>query len=188
MQLLTVLRKIGIGVGLTVAFTSAQAAIDCESLKPSNERYIESMEALATQARLPDNYFTRYHEDVVSDMCKGDEESIDSAIDYGYVKRSEVESIRESLGLDKRSDIGASYEYSRRKFSSLGLSSAASGNIADFYTKKPDSQCGKLAKHALEGNPRAITELQSNPDYCEWDYNEYNADYDDVVIVDDPAY
>ena len=167
---------------------SAQAAIDCDSVSPSNEHYIESMEALATQARLPDNYFTRYHEDVVSDMCKGDEESINSAIDYGYVKRSEVESIRESLGLDKRSDIGVSYEYSRQKFSGLGLSSAASGNIADFYTKKPHSQCGRLAKRALEGNPRAITELQSSPNYCVWDYSENNADYDDVVLVDDPAY
>lgn len=170
MQLQAGWGKIGIGVSLSMLFTLSHALVDCDSVNTNNENYIENMEELALQARLPDSYFNRYHEDVVSDMCKGNEESIDSAIDYGYVKRSEVEGIRESLGLDKRSDVGTSYEYSRERFYGLGLSSAESDNVAQFYTKKPRSKCGELAKHALEGNPRAIAELQSSPDYCIWDY------------------
>lgn len=172
MRLQAALVKIGCGVSLSMMFTLSHALVNCDSVNTNNENYIENMEELALQARLPDNYFNRYHEDVVSDMCKGNEESIDSAIDYGYVKRSEVESIRESLGLDKRSDIGASYEYSRQKFYGLGLSSAKADNVAQFYTKEPNSQCGKLAKHALEGNPRSIAELQTSPDYCTWDYKD----------------
>lgn len=172
MQLQAALVKIVCGVSLSMAFTLSHALLTCDSVSSDNENYIDNMQSLAIQARLPDNYFNRYHEDVVSDICKGDEESIDDAIDYGYVKRSEVEGIRESLGLDNRSSMGTSYEYSRQRFYDLGLSSAKADNVAQFYTKEPNSQCGKLAKHALEGNPRSIAELQTSPDYCTWDYKD----------------
>ena len=171
MQLKAVLVKIGIGVSLSMAVTFSHAYVNCEDVDYENSDYHSNMEKLATQARLPDNYYNRYHQSAVSDLCNGDEESLEGAIDYGYVKRSEVEALRESLGLDKRSNVGGSYQYSRQTFSRLGLSSAASDNIAQFYTKKIDSQCGQLAKSALEGNPRAIEELQASPSYCIWNYD-----------------
>jgi hypothetical protein len=171
MQLQAALVKISIGITLSMAVTVSHAYISCEDVDYENNDYHSNMEKLATQARLPDNYYNRYHQSAVSDLCNGDEESLEDAIDYGYVKRSEVESLRESLGLDKRSNVGGSYQYSRQTFNRLGLSSSASDNIAQFYTKEIDSQCGQLAKRALEGNPRAIEELHASPGYCIWNYD-----------------
>lgn len=171
MELKAALVKVGIGVSLLMTATFSHAYISCEDVDYENDNYHPNMEELATQARLPDNYYNRYHQSAVSDLCTGDEESLESAIDYGFVKRSEVEALRETLGLDKRSRTGTSYEYSHQTFSGLGLSSAASDNIALFYTKEIDSQCGQLAKKALEGNPRAIEELQTSPSYCISNYD-----------------
>ncbi|WP_230656892.1 hypothetical protein [Psychrobacter sp. I-STPA10] len=153
---------------------SSYAVLTCDDVKyDGNESYGDNMEILAKEARLPDNYFNRYHEDVVSNMCKGDEASIEWMIDTGYVRRSEVEGIREALGLDERTETGRSYEYSRNRFYwDMNLSSAFSSNVADYYVHKPESQCGQLAKQALEGNPRAIAELQKQPDYCTWNYED----------------
>ena len=166
------INKIVVGIGFSIAMTFSHAALDCQDVSYDNDDYHENMEKLAVEARLPDNYYNRYHQSAVSDLCAGDEQSIESAIDYGYVKRSEVEAFRERLGLDNRSSTGTSYEYSRRIFSRLGLSSVSSDHAAQFYTKQMDSQCGQLAKKALEGNPRAIAELQADPDYCRWNYGQ----------------
>ncbi len=149
---------------------SANAAVKCSDVKYGNENYHEKMEELAKLARLPDGYYNRYHEDVVSDLCKGNAKGIRDSIDSGFVKRSEVEAIIESLGMDNRSDTGKSYGYSRQKFEDMGLCSACADNVAQHYTKKQNSKCGKLAKQALEGNPNAIEELQSFPSYCIWKY------------------
>jgi len=149
---------------------SANAGVKCSDVKYGNENYHEKMEELAKLARLPDNYYSRYHEDVVSSLCKGNVKGIKGLIDRGYVKKSEVEAIKEVLGMDGRSDAGKSYGYSREKFSDMGLCSACADNVAQHYTKTPNSKCGKLAKQALEGNPSAIEELQSFPSYCTWKY------------------
>lgn len=149
---------------------SANAGVKCRDLKYGNENYHEKMEELANLAKLPDGYYNRYHEDVVSNLCKGNAKEIKNSIDSGFVKRSEVESIKEALGIDNRPDTGKSYGYSRQKFEEMGLCSACADNVAQNYTKKPSSKCGKLAKQALEGNPNAIEELQSFPSYCAWKY------------------
>lgn len=149
---------------------SANAGVKCSDVKYGNENYHEKMEELAKLARLPDGYYNRYHEDVVSDLCKGNAKGIKSSIDNGFIKKSEVEAIKETLGIDNRPDTGKSYGYSRQKFQDMGLCSACADNVAQHYTKKSSSKCGKLAKQALEGNPNAIEELQSFPDYCTWKY------------------
>lgn len=146
------------------------ARLKCDDVKYGNENYHEKMEELARLARLPDNYYSRYHEDVVKDLCTGNMAVIEDWIDNGYVKRSEVEAIKEALGMDGRSDIGKSYDYSKQRFLDMGLCSACADNVAQYYTRQPDSKCGKLAKQALEGNLDAIDELQSFPDYCTWKY------------------
>jgi hypothetical protein len=52
----------------------------------------------------------------------------------------------------------------------MGLCSACADNVAQYYTKEPNSRYGKLAKQALEGNPSAVKELQSFPSFCQWKY------------------
>jgi len=149
--------------------------IQCSDVKYGNPNYHENMEKLAKGAGLPDNYYSRYHEDVVSRLCSGDTKEINKLIDNGYVKSKEVEAIAKVLGKtykskDKRSETGTSYGYSKEKFLSMGLCNACADNVAQYYTKKPDSPCGKLAKQALEGNPDAISKLVKYPDYCIWKY------------------
>ncbi|MBN9406573.1 MAG: hypothetical protein J0I00_14285 [Burkholderiales bacterium] len=149
---------------------SANAGLKCADVKYGVPNYFESMTRLAEAARLPDNYFNRYHEDVVSLLCSGKSKDIEKIIDAGEVKRSEVEAIKEALNISGRSELGQSCGYSKQKFSELGLCSACADNVAQWYSKKPASRCGSLAKKALEGNPAAIDELQGFPKYCEWKY------------------
>jgi hypothetical protein len=95
-------------------------------------------------------------------------------IDNGFVKPEEVQGIAKVLGKTykskQRSETGKSYGYSKEKFLEMGACSACADNIAQYYTKKPNSPCGKLAKQALEGNPDAIKKLVEFPDYCQWKY------------------
>lgn len=149
---------------------SVNARVKCSDVKYGNQNYHEKMEELAKLARLPDDYYSRYHEDVVRDLCKGNIDGVESSIDNGFVKRSEVEAIKEVLGKDDRSDSGKSYGFSRHKFEEMGLCSACADNVAQHYTQMPNMKCGKLAKEALEGDPNAIEELQSFPSYCVWEY------------------
>lgn len=149
---------------------SVNAGINCSDVQYGSESYHEKMEELARLARLPDDYYSRYHEDVVSDLCKGNTKEVKKSIDQGFVKQSEVDAIKEVLGMDSRSSTGKKYGYSRQKFSEMGLCSACADNVAQFFTKKQNSKCGKLAKQALDGNPNAIKKLQSFPAYCEWKY------------------
>lgn len=160
-------------LGAILLANTANAILNCSDVTYGSDDYFDNMEKLAVEARLPDNYFNRYHESVISDLCKGDTTTAESWIDNGYVKRSEVEAIKEVLGLDERSSQGSSYQYSREKFShEMGLSSAFSDNVAQYYTQKPNSKCGKLAKSAIEGNPRSIKVLQDYPEYCIWRYDQ----------------
>ncbi|EIC19828.1 hypothetical protein [Thiorhodovibrio frisius] len=152
---------------------SANAGIKCSDVRYGSENYHEDMEKLAELARLSDGY-NRYHEDVVSGLCTGNLTGVASSIDNGYVRRSEVEAIKEVLGLDDRSDSGKSYGFSRQKFSDMGLCSACADNVAQHYTRTPTSKCGTLARHALEGDPIAVEKLRSFPSYCEWKYSGSN--------------
>jgi hypothetical protein len=151
------------------------AGIQCSDVKYGNPNYSENMDMLAKEAGLPDSYYSKYHEDVVSSLCSGDTKHIDMLIDYGFVKSKEVDAIAKVLGKTykfkgKKSKIGTRYGYSREKFESMGLCAACADNVAQYYTKKPNSPCGKLAKQALEGNPDAISKLVEFPDYCIWKY------------------
>ena len=150
--------------------TTAFAGLSCTDLKYGNDKYHRNMEALAKQARLEGDYFNRYHEDVVRHICDGKAKEVKRIVDRGYVKASEVEAIRETIGKGTRSEVGQSYGYSKKKFSAMGLCSACADNVAQHYTAKPASQCGQLAKRALEGNPQAIEKLQTFPPFCQWSY------------------
>lgn len=155
---------------LAIYSGSTFAGLTCADLKYGSEGYQDHMKDLARQARFADGYYSRYHEDAVRYICSGNRKAVAKLVDDGYVKASEVEGIKESLGKSGRSEAGQSYGYSKQKFSDMGLCSACADNVAQYYTKKPNSQCGKLAKRALEGNPQATEELQSFPSYCQWQY------------------
>ena len=56
------------------------------------------------------------------------------------------------------------------KLLEMGLCNACADNVAQFYIQQPSSECAKLTKEALEGNPEATSKLQEFPDYCTWKY------------------
>lgn len=179
MTLKSVCRKIGVGIGLSMAVTFSHAALECKDIESSNYDAPENMQILAKEARLIDGYASRYHEAVVWELCGYGEddtnadEFVKKMIDAGYVRRSEVESIKEVLGLDKRSPAGTNYEYAYMKFiNDIGLSSAESSNAASFYAKKPNSECGKIAKRALAGDRIAIKKLEKQDNICTSGYED----------------
>lgn len=157
-----------------VSVNSAFAQISCRDVKYGNPNYHEKMDELAKRAGLPDNYWSRYHESVVSDLCSGDIKDVDKLVDNGFVKPQEAQGIAKVLGKTykskQRSEVGKSYGYSKEKFLEMGACGACADNIAQYYTRKSISPCGILAKQALEGNPEAIRKLVAFPDYCKWKY------------------
>jgi hypothetical protein len=68
------------------------------------------------------------------------------------------------------SDAGRSYRDSKQTFRAMGLCMACADNVAQWYVQRPASRCGVLAKHALEGDPAAVKELQTFPSFCTWEY------------------
>ena len=148
------------------------AQISCHDLKYSSPQYSDKMDDLAKQAKLPENYWSRYHEDAVRYFCKGDTKAVDGLVDSGMVKAQEAIAIGKVLGKTykpkTRSEVGKTYASSRQKFVEMGACSACADNIAQYYSKSPDSRCGKLAQQALDGNKDAIEELVAFPDYCKW--------------------
>ncbi|TXD96530.1 hypothetical protein ES754_10355 [Psychrobacter frigidicola] len=153
--------------------TFSNAALNCKDVKYGNDNYHENMEALAIEARLRDGYFSRYHEGVVSELCGYGDDDIEGLIDRGYIRRSEVEGIKEALGLDSRSRAGRNYEYAWNKFNfETELSSAQSGNLASFYADEPNSECGKMAKRALAGDRIAIRKLEKEDSICTSGYED----------------
>lgn len=155
---------------LSTASVASYAKVSCSDITYGSESYGDKMEELAVLARLPENYYNRYHEDAVGYICKNDTKSLKALIDDGYVKKSEVESIKEVLGADNRSKSGKVFSDSRKKLINIGLSEVDADNAARYYSKAPKSKCGKLAKSALEGNQHAIKELLTSPHYCTWKY------------------
>lgn len=152
----------------------ASAQMSCVDFKPGTPNYGDKMDELAKRARLPDNYWNRYHESLVNYLCRGDIRAADKLVDNGFVKPQQAQSIATVLGKQykprQRSEAGQTYGYSKEKFLEMGACNACADNIAQYYAKRPDSPCAKLAKKALEGNPQAIRELVAFPDYCRWKY------------------
>ena len=155
-----------------ISVDAAFAQISCSDVKRSNPNYYQKMDELAKRAGLSGNYWSRYHEAVVSDLCDGDIRGVDHWVNDGFVKPKEAQDIARVLGKSyrskRRSEKGKSYGYSRERFLEMGACSACADNTAQYYTRKPNSRCGKLAKKALEGDPEAIEKLLAFPAYCEW--------------------
>lgn len=168
MRMTKILIKLSAVASLMAVATIGNAALSCKDVTFGNSNYFDNMEKLAIEARLSDGYFTRYHESVVSDLCDNkDSKDIEWAVETGYVPRSEVQSIKEVLGLDKQYLRGLRYQSIRERFVKMGVASAGAGNATDAYIYEPNSKCGKLAKSALQGNVQSIKTLQDGPSYCQ---------------------
>lgn len=149
---------------------SAFAQISCTDVQYGNPNYGDKMDELARQAKLPDDYWNRYHESAVSSLCRGDIAGVDDLVNQGSVKAKEVQSIAKVLGKTykpkQRSETGKRFGYAKEKFLQMGACSACADNISNYYVNQPNSPCGKLAKKALEGNSDAVKKLVAFPDYC----------------------
>jgi len=176
----------------SVSSTSAEVTkIKCSDVTYGTDSYFDKMEELSKKAGLsPDGNFSRYHEDVVKALCSGDMQDVTNSIDGGFVEAKDVNAISKILGISytvkARSESGKSYGYSKEKFISMGLCSSCADNIAQFYTEKPSSPCGILAKQALEGNPDAVSKLQESPDYCNWEYQEVASPVQETIQPPQP--
>lgn len=170
MKLGSVLNKVALGISLSMAVTFSHAALTCKDVAYGSDNYSDNMSTLAIEARLIDGsegYFNRNHEAVISALCEGDNNYVEKMIDMGSVRRSELEGMKEVLGLDERSTAGRNYEYAYIKLiNKVGLSTAGSSNVAYFYAYKPNSECGKIAKRALAGDRIAIKKLETEDSIC----------------------
>jgi ABC-type dipeptide/oligopeptide/nickel transport system permease component len=63
-----------------ISTNSALAQISCHDVKYGSSNYHEKMDELAERAGLPDNYWSRYHESFVSDLCNGNIKGVDKLI------------------------------------------------------------------------------------------------------------
>jgi hypothetical protein len=90
----------------------------------------------------------------------------------GEVVDSDDEDIYYSVDVERKKNTPEKLKKDdlENKFIEMELCNACADNVAEFYIKKPLSECAKLAKEALEGNPDATTKLQEFPDYCTWKY------------------
>lgn len=68
MELQAVLVKLGVGIGFSIAATFLYPYINCVDVNYGSEDYHSNIEKLAAQAKLPDNYYNRYHHSAVSDL------------------------------------------------------------------------------------------------------------------------
>jgi len=151
--------------------SNAHSTISCNDVAYGSENYQENMRKLALMAGIKGGNFNRYHEDLKSAICASRINEIRTSIDRGFITSAEADIFTAQLVRSQsRSETGKSYGYSKQRFSEMGLCSACADNVAQHYTRTPNSRCGKLAKASLEGNPAAIAELERFPSYCQWHY------------------
>ncbi len=156
-----------------IAPTTALGA-SCKELAYGSPMYEEKMRELASQAKLPGDAWTRYHESVVVGLCSGKTRDVDDAVGSGSVPVDEAQRIATILGKPYRpkqpTETRKKYASSKAEFIDMGACVACADNIAQHYAKRPKSQCAKLAKRAIDGDSRAIDELVDFPDFCRWAY------------------
>jgi hypothetical protein len=152
----------------------AHAAIRCADVVYGSAAYQKKMDELAVRAQLPDASWNRSHERIVAGLCGGKAAEVDEIVDAGSVTAAEAQRIAAALGKRYRpkpvSDTGRSYASAKAELITMGLCNACADNIAQYYTRKPESPCARLAQRAFDGDSRAIDELNTFPDDCVWAY------------------
>jgi hypothetical protein len=146
----------------------ANAAVSCNDLGNWNGNGDDPREKLAKEAKLPSDYYSRYHEDVWYILCKtpNDIKQIDELVDNGYVTALEAESIAKVLGkkytAKPLSEEGKLYNRVYTSLTSIGICNACSSNFAAAYlANKKDSYFRQLVDGAIGGDKAFIYVLNS---------------------------
>lgn len=163
------------GYAQSPSSSSSPGQPTCRDLVYGSESYNEKMDQLAKLAHLQDNSWNRYHESLVRGLCNGATKDVEQLINDGFIKSDEAKAVARVLGKTypakaARSADGRSYAAVRRRFVEMGACGSCADNIAQHYSKDPGSQCGKLAKRALDGDQAAIKTLIDFPAFCNWKY------------------
>jgi len=174
-----------------VADIQSSAQISCKDLEYGNPNYHDNMDKLAVLAKLPNAYWSRYHDDVVGFLCKGitpDIAAINDSVDYGYVPAQDAEAIAQVLGKTykaiPRTAKGMTFERVNNGLENLGLCHVCAGGIADEYLKNPTNDLAKLSDAALSGDKDALSKLQSIKDYSSYvDESHIDKDKNDTLKI-----
>jgi hypothetical protein len=149
-----------------------QKVPSCFELDYNHVNYHENMESLARKINSDgDDYVTRYLEDLVSDVCKGNIKGAQGVVESGFITRTEAQNVADVLGKNMKfvdqSDAGKKFSTTRSQLVDFGLCQACADNAARYVTEKPDSECGMLVTKALQADETAATTLAEFPDYCQ---------------------
>jgi hypothetical protein len=83
-----------IAASLLAGCSVANAGMTCSDLKYGSERYEEHMMALAKQANLPGQDYTRHHERFIASHCSGDAKTANALVEHGSIPPKDAASIR----------------------------------------------------------------------------------------------
>lgn len=159
---------------LTKESATKTGPITCAAVTADSDDSRNAMEGLARMTGRPDGSFSRYDITMVGALCSGDTVSVDSLVDSGFIQADAAVKTAQALGKTyekkDRSEQGLAYARSRKALASMGLCSVCADHIAQYVSKLPESDCGKLASQAFSGNTDAIQKLGEFPSYCEWKY------------------
>jgi len=147
---------------------SSTASVSCNDIHNWNGTGADPREKLAIEAKLPNDYYSRYHEDVWYLLCEtpNDIKQIDALVDNGYVSALEAESIAKVLGKQYTAkpltENGKLYNRIYTSLNSIGLCTACSGNLASAYVAdKKGSYFRQLVDGAISGDKRFIYVLNA---------------------------
>ncbi len=145
---------------------SVAGTISCDEIAKDSTH--KKLDELALKAKLVFRDVSRYHEDVVSGLCSGkpeDIETINKIVDFGSVSANDAESIARVLGkkytAPARTADGKLFERINNGLSDKGLCWACAGNIASEYVKEPQGDIAKMVDAALSGDADALQKLQN---------------------------
>ncbi len=153
---------------MLLASYSSTASVSCNDLHRWNGTGADPREKLAIEAKLPDDYYSRYHEDVWYVLCKtpNDTKHIDELVDQGYVSALEAESIAKILGKQYAAkpltEKGKLYNRIYNSLNNIGLCAACSSNLTSAYVAdKKGSYFRQLVDGAIKGDERFVYVLNA---------------------------
>ncbi len=143
---------------------TSMPSLTCEDLK-GNIYQNGKNEELRRQAKLTE--WNRYHDYIIGGLCDGAMEDLHNMLDQGYLSLADVKAVAGVLGKEynasSRTGNGKLYQKIREGLLSRNLCSACASNLADEYVKQPNGHVKKLIDDALNGDQKALSELQQLP-------------------------
>lgn len=171
------MRKTALAILMTIFGVQLEAADICEAKASYSIRAIESSDSILKKGETIDAVTQYRIEDGVAQFCSHGGYCYPR---YIYKNGRKVEALKLTnckivngevvVDRSKNSPKKLKYEDLTNKFLKMGACSYCADNIAQHVRKKPNGQCGVIAKRALKGDYQAISILQSMPEYCTWQY------------------